>query len=84
MLVEWSVGYGILGEFFLLLWLFAVAKHSLKNYDIFGFAGFIGLIVANFFQANWMWEGWFFGLAFLYVISSGNLNVSAPQKETPR
>jgi hypothetical protein len=47
MLVEWGVGYGILGWLFLLLLLFAVAKRSLGNYGIFGLAGFIGLIVAN-------------------------------------
>jgi hypothetical protein len=65
--VEWLVGYGLLGTGVILAWLWSIFKSSIQ---MLGFAGVgigAGLVVANLFQANWTWEGWFLALAFLYV-----------------
>lgn len=65
-LIEWIVEYGTLGLIFIGVWLFKIGSHAVIKYGIVGAGAVLALVIANMFQANWMWESWFLALAFLY------------------
>jgi len=66
-IIEWLVGYGIVGCIIILSWLKNIFKKCIKFYGVAGVAAFCGLLIADMFQANWMWVSWFFAMAFLCV-----------------
>lgn len=72
-LVEWLVGYGVIGCFVIIAWIWLILKEGCKFYGIVGFGALIGLLFANMFQANWLWEAWFFAIAFLCVLPYNNV-----------
>jgi hypothetical protein len=53
-LVEWLVGYGVIGSFVIIAWIWLILKEGCKFYGIVGFGALIGLLFANMFQANWL------------------------------
>jgi hypothetical protein len=62
-LCEWGVvGFTILGACCLLLFL-----TFLREQGLFSAGLFLGLLLANSFQANWKWEGAFLAIAALYI-----------------
>ncbi|MBN2227222.1 MAG: hypothetical protein JW763_07635 [candidate division Zixibacteria bacterium] len=67
--VEWLVEYGVVGAGLLIWWLWLVWKKS-RRFGVLGIAAFLGLLLANMFQANWKWEGWFLALAVLYAANA--------------
>lgn len=77
-LIEWIVEYGGLGTMLIGLWLFRTGSRAVLKYGFVGVGALAALLIANMFQANWMWESWFLGLAFLYA------SVPAPELERGR
>ena len=65
-LIEWIVEYGTLGLVLIGLWLYKIGSHAVIQYGTVGAGAVLALLIANMFQANWMWESWFLALAFLY------------------
>lgn len=70
-IIDWVVEYGFLGLFLIGLWLFTVGSHALLGYGTIGAGALVALLIANMFQANWVWEAWFLALAFLYASVGG-------------
>lgn len=67
LIADWLVENG---AFFFAAMLFFLLIVGIRAYSKFGPIGVVALIClvfANLFQANWKWEAWFFGLAFLYT-----------------
>ena len=73
--VEWLVEYGLVGTALLIWWLWLVWKKS-RRFGILGIAAFLGLLLANMFQANWKWESWFLALAMLYAANTDMISKS--------
>ena len=63
--IEWIVGYGVFGFFFISIWIASIASSAFKNFGKAGVGILLGLLLANGFQANWLWESWFLAMAFL-------------------
>jgi O-Antigen ligase len=63
--LDWLVEYGTLGLVLIGSWLYKIGSHAVLRYGIVGAGAVLALLVANMFQANWMWESWFLALAFL-------------------
>lgn len=74
-LLDWIVEYGCVGLMLIGAWLFRIGSHAFFRYGIAGAGALAALLIANMFQANWMWESWFLALAFLYA------SVPAPERE---
>ena len=72
-IIEWLVGYGIFGALLIAMWLCRIGSQSLATYGTLGLGILIALIVANMFQANWLWESWFLALAFLATANGTDL-----------
>jgi hypothetical protein len=68
-LVAWLAEYGITGAVGWILFLGWVLLRSWRAYGILGFGAAVSLIAANMFQAQWVSEAWFLGLAFLTASS---------------
>jgi hypothetical protein len=66
-IIDWVVEYGFLGLLLIGLWLFRVGSRAVLTYGTVGAGALTALLIANMFQANWVWEGWFLALAFLYA-----------------
>jgi len=64
--IEWVVEYGFVGLFLVGIWLFRIGSKAVLGYGIIGAGALVALLIANMFQANWLWESWFLALAFLY------------------
>jgi hypothetical protein len=77
-IIEWVVEYGFLGLLLISLWLFRIGSQAVLGYGIVGAGALAALLIANMFQANWLWEAWFLALAFLYA------SVRAPALEAAR
>ncbi len=65
-IIDWVVEYGFLGLLFFGVWLFRIGSRATLSYGIMGVIALVALVIANSFQANWLWEAWFLALAFLY------------------
>jgi len=63
--VEWLVEYGVLGMAVILAWIARIGGHAVRGLGWLGLSTLGGLLLANMFQANWKWEAWFMGLAYL-------------------
>lgn len=66
-IIEWIVGYGVLGLLLVGRWLYRIGSHAVLGYGIVGAGALVALLIANMFQANWLWESWFLALAFLHT-----------------
>lgn len=76
-IIDWAVEYGFLGLLLIGLWLFRIGSHAVLSYGIIGAGALVALLIANMFQANWVWEGWFLALGFLYAsVRSPGLEVA--------
>ena len=64
-IIDWAVEYGFVGLLLIGLWLFRIGSHAVLSYGIIGGGALMALLIANMFQANWLWEAWFLALAFL-------------------
>jgi hypothetical protein len=64
--IDWAVEYGILGLLVIGVWLFRIGSRAVLGYGIVGAGALAALLIANMFQASWVWEAWFLALAFLY------------------
>jgi hypothetical protein len=64
--VEWLVEFGVLGTWAILVWLWSIARPAVKTLGPMALVTVLSLVLANLFQANWMWEAFFLALAFLY------------------
>jgi hypothetical protein len=80
-IVDWLVGHGIVGLILIGWWLWIIWKKSWNKYALFGIAALSGLIMANLFQGNWLWESWFTALAFLYASRQPDNNSSVKEWE---
>lgn len=66
--IAWLFGYGAIGTLIICLWLFCIAKESVKSYGFFvGTGAFFAIILSNMFQAGWKNESFFLALAYLYA-----------------
>lgn len=74
--IEWIVGYGVVGLFFISIWIASIASSAFRNFGKAGIGVLLGLLLANGFQANWLWESWFLAMAFL-AAGRGNAMASA-------
>lgn len=63
--VEWLVGYGLIGLLCLLSLMMVFAFYAWTSLGFLGLAASASLILANLFQANWLWEAWFLAWSFL-------------------
>jgi hypothetical protein len=68
--VEWIVEYGVVGLIVLSIWLGNIANKAWARYGWMGIGAFTALMVANAFQANWKWEGWFLAMAWFCANSN--------------
>jgi hypothetical protein len=64
--IDWAVEYGFLGLSLIGVWLFRIGSRAVLGYGMIGGGALAALLIANMFQANWLWESWFLALAFLY------------------
>ena len=64
-LIAWLAEYGVIGAFGWLVFLGWVLFRAWKSYGILGLGATLSLVAGNMFQAQWVSEAWFFGLAFL-------------------
>jgi hypothetical protein len=55
-----------LGTWAILVWLWSIARPAVKTLGPMALVTVLSLVLANLFQANWMWEAFFLALAFLY------------------
>lgn len=66
--IDWAVEYGFLGSSLIGVWLFRIGSRAVLGFGMIGAGALAALLIANMFQANWLWESWFLALAFLYSI----------------
>lgn len=64
---EWIVGYGVLGATLILFLLLRVSGNAKHRFGRLGSVATIAVVIADMFQSNWLWEGWFLCLAYLYA-----------------
>lgn len=80
MFVEWAVGYGIIGFCVMSAWLAGIGRLAMRNYGWEGAAVVLAFLVADGFQANWLWESFFLLLAYVAATGPGLLRVEdAPE-----
>ena len=79
--VEWAIGYGLIGFIAISAWLFQIFRRARLSLGILGIGAFAGLIVGNLFQARWLWEGWFFALAYLYAYTASASTLHVPARK---
>ena len=65
--IDWVVEYGVLGVSLICWWLFRIGSHAAARFGVLGVGALAALVIANMFQANWVWESWFLALAFLHT-----------------
>lgn len=68
-IIEWLVGYGLLGLIAIVVWLYEIGKRARIGFGVLGLAVLFALLIADMFQLRWLWEGWFTALAYLYASS---------------
>ncbi len=72
--IDWLVEYGLIGFVLICWWLWLIARRSYTAFGWIGIAAIIGLVLADMFQANWKWESWFLGLAYLFAAGQQESN----------
>jgi|ERR1700733_11497258 len=79
--LTWLVEYGLLGSALICAWLWHIFKRAKGTYAALAAGALVSLLVAAISQANWLWEGWFLALAFLYSSSreAGSVGYLASQ-----
>jgi len=65
--IEWLVGYGLIGLVAIAGWLYAIGKQAWIGFGGLGLTVLFALLLGNMFQLRWLWESWFMALAYLYA-----------------
>lgn len=81
--VAWLIGYGLLGTLIFAAFLMSVLRPRLRPGRPLRAWLLLSLLLANGFQANWKWEGWFLALAYLWASTRHPTQDHAEQPQTP-